>query len=61
MKKENFFHRNGQIIIYTRSPYSFSKIQSITHQEIPLYTTAVIKTKFDSTTLKEKKNSHNDS
>ena len=48
-----FIHKNGQLITYTETPNSFSKIQSIMCKEIPPYTTAAIKTNFNLATIKE--------
>ena len=42
--------------LYAKRTKLFSKIQSITYQEIPPYTTAVIKTKVNLATIKEQNN-----
>ena len=58
-KIENYFStRIKKNIFHTSLSNSFSKVQSIQYQEIPLCTTAIIETKFESSTQLEKENNY---
>ena len=51
-----FLHRNGKLITCTRMHMLYAKVQTIDYQEIEPHTTAIIKTKLDSTPIDDQNN-----